>query len=279
MNQLITLNQLIAEKGTEWLTEKMDMKTVTAEQIEFIWREVPVYYGYRYLCTDDIEKWRYYLGRVALSNRQRFFYQLQDFNPYDFEHDTTRTLDETYQNINENNLTRDVSRNNDEKHDGNVTQNTSVDSTGNSNTDGTNENTNKVDGYNRQLVSNTPQSNVSASTTGNPADINWTYASNLADSITNNTTTDNGTNTSETRYTDTTDSNLTSKDNRTINRTGSEKVTDNGTNKDNSVRNIKERGVSNTQLWSEYIEYLQKYNYYQFLLDLYDTVFLSSYEL
>lgn len=279
MNQLITLNQLIAQKGTHWMTEKMDVDVVTSEQIEFIWNELPVYYGYRYLCTDDVEKWRYFLGRVALANRRKHKVVAGNFDPYNFEHDTTRILDENYQNQNQNNLTRNTTKNDGETYKGDIKQTQTVDGTGNSSVDNSSDNINKQNGYNRQLVSDTPQSIVNASTTGNPSDINWTYASNLTDNIIDNTTSDNGSSTTDTRYTDSTDSNLNTTDNRTIDRSGSEKVIDIGTNKDNSTRNIKERGVSNTQMWDEYIEYLQKYNYYQYLIDLYDTVFLSSYEI
>ncbi len=83
---------------------------------------------------------------------------------------------------------------------------TNVTTTTNDGTETTSVNqtaTNSVDGdivnTTRTLISDTPQSNVSASTTGDPASITWTYASNLEDNIAktanNATTTDTTTGT------------------------------------------------------------------------------------
>lgn len=46
--------------------------------------------------------------------------------------------------------------------------------------------------YDRNLMSNTPQSIVSSSTTGNPDSINWTYATELRDDIKKGSKTDSG---------------------------------------------------------------------------------------
>lgn len=84
-----------------------------------------------------------------------------------------------------------------------------------------------TDAYGRNLYSNNPQSIVNATTTGNPDDIEWTYATELRDQIDKGTVTTAGTgsNTSKTDGTSETSSVENGTDQLTLDR--NEKMTDN----------------------------------------------------
>lgn len=61
------------------------------------------------------------------------------------------------------------------------------------NTTRTDNLTNETNGYDRTLASDTPQSMVNPSTSGNPENISWEYASGLSDNIRKNRETNKGT--------------------------------------------------------------------------------------
>lgn len=115
-------------------------------------------------------------------------------------------------------------------------------------------------GENRTLVSDMPQSIVNASTTGNPADITWKYATNLQDNILNtkNTTTDETTNTgtvdttNETTSSGTNNSTVTGTGDSTETLSGTSKTTTTGdstvtnTGENNAVMDVKSTTQDNT---------------------------------
>lgn len=151
----------------------------------------------------DIDGWNQYSEEVeetghAEGNRTGTV-DSSDTGTIGIEHDTTVKRTGTVTSEDNGSVARTI--NEESTHSNNTSANgtTTNDLTDTSTSSGTTSNTttNNLEttesGYNRQLVSDTPQSIVDASTTGNPANISWEYASGLTDSITNNTVENTGT--------------------------------------------------------------------------------------
>lgn len=186
-----------------------------------------------------------------------------------------------------------------------------ITSTGSNIKDTTASNNDKVDStnndYDRTLSSDTPQSIVDASTTGNPTSINWKYATNLKDDIrkgTNSTTdvkTATGKETDTTTQSDKNIANNSSTDvaSSTKDNTGTDTVvetksgtvnkTNTGTDSKAKTGNLKDIDVvtstksakhgSNADLIEKAYLLADRMNATQFLINRLEKYFLSTYEI
>lgn len=335
----------MTEKGTEWVYQG-----VSSNLVAIVQGPISDWFYSRYLCTEDEDKFQRFFKRELNLAENRFLklydVQMQEINPL-----LTRQFKETVAGTSKNTgneqttgndtysggvtTTKDetLARSGDTSRttSGGDTSTTTNNLTEQTNSQGTSTNTETrdtqdtttynttdtttTDGYGRNLFSDTPQSNINASTTGNPDNITWEYATNLTDNIQNstvtdkmtgdnevagtgtikndgsstgqNTTTNSGTVTTETELntTETTDVNLNDKttgtttvtDTRKKDSTGSVTRTDN--NESNTSRTVEEQGDSAQNLFREYYSFLLDSNAWEWLLDRIDRCFLSTYEL
>lgn len=341
---MITLSEAISKMGTAWL-----FNNVTNDIAPEVRANLVDWFEYRYLCCEDANRFQHYFRRELNLSAKRFnrLYeaQLMEIDPL-----LTRKLKEQI-TANSNVTTAETSDSNDTyggtvTDSGNVratnsnnsqnktsggdktttTSDTTTSNEGSSTTTATessdtngatrsdNTSRNEAHAYDRQLFSDTPQSNVSASTSGDPGDIRWTYATNLTDNISKSTNTDTtnttgensshtaGNSTTEQTNTDTTDTNATSTTrtelgavstatgSSTTETTTGNTTTDNRTKDTTAERNRNETGSNTTErtaseqteaaqdLLRRYYSYVLDTNAFEWLLSQLETCFLSLYE-